>query len=140
MPTPLEQNPTPPFGSKHISGFLGDGISTVVKILDKFDLFENDGLVAAIPFGKLAVFGYKSLKNFKKPENAIRRAVGTAVGICFGAGLADFGVESLTLTAEEEKRFKASLENAFREGALDLSKFSPDQLAQTDIAENFFRK
>jgi len=58
MLTPTEIDPTSPLGPRQIPGFLGDGISTVSKILDKLDLFESDGLVMAIPFGKLAVFGY----------------------------------------------------------------------------------
>lgn len=31
----------------------GEAVTTATKMLDKLDLFENDGVVAAVPFGKI---------------------------------------------------------------------------------------
>ena len=115
----------------------GETISTAVKILDKLDLFESDGILASLPFGKAVQGTWKLLSKISEPQKAALHSVGTAVGVCFGAGLLDCGVEELPLNDQEQKRFKAALSEAMDKATVDLREFKVNRIHESSVAKQF---
>ena len=58
--------------------FFKNLIQATAETIDKLDLFEKDGWLSSIPFGKLAGFAAKKFIEIGSPEKALNKAVGLA--------------------------------------------------------------
>lgn len=129
MPTPLDPRLTPEIA--------GDAVNTAIKVLDKLDLFEQDGFVAALPFGKIVQATWKLARKITDPAKAIRHSVGAAVGMCFGAAMLEVNLRELGLTEPDKKRYFSDLQNATDEYPVEVQTFSPEKVFASEIAQRF---
>jgi hypothetical protein len=126
-----------PFNRIDAPGFTSEATTFGLKVLDKLNLFDNDDIVAAFPFGKAIQGTWKLLKNYSDPHKAARHSVGKAVGICFGAGLLEYGIEAMKLSPRDEELMAAALEEAREKAAVDLPTFKVNSIHETETAQRF---
>lgn len=128
---------TNPFNRIDAPGFTNEATTFGLKVLDKLNLFDNDDIVAAFPFGKAIQGTWKLLKNYSDPKKAARHSVGKAVGICFGAGLLEYGIEEMKLNTRDEELMAAALQEAREKASVDLPSFNIINIYETEAARRF---
>ena len=118
-----------------------DILSAVVKGLDQLDLFEHDGVVSAIPFGKIAAYLARKAIKIHDPDKALQHAVGTAFYASFIQAVDFFNLNRELPDAAQAtlgSRTKTTTEFSyfsFRKEEFDIDNFHGNEVAAfyTDI-------
>lgn len=119
----------------NISSFLESFVDAGVKITDELNLFEDDGLFASIPYGKIVNYVTKKIIQIANPNEALKKAVALAIATNFILGLEKYNISvsiedkdnfqgALNTIKEKLKRHKASIKD------FDIDNFNENEIVK----------
>ena len=128
------------FDKEVTAGFIGEGLEIAAKATDVFDLFENDGLLSVIPFGRLANYLGKKLVTIKDKNKAFQKAFSLAYFTTFANALKRYNMEP-ECEKEDLDGLKEKFTAAVKTDDFDIDRFQDNEMVTTykQVYEDFLK-
>jgi hypothetical protein len=117
------------FDKEKVAGFLGESLEFTAKVVDDFDLFKHDGLLSAIPLGKLVSFVGKNIVTIKDKDRAFQKAFSLAYFTTFGNALKRYNMD-LECEEDDLKELKSEVFKEFKAEEFDIDHFYANIIVQ----------